>query len=153
MCYLLKIAMVMKGNRQCIPVLQFTRPKLWNSLPRVKNCWAGGLKLGYFLFVCLRQLFFLQIYHFPFNSESFWAFSNVQQHSCHQTHFNSDHWAYDYLIKIWLLRSTCHWQKWQFAMVWYSEILATLGMGKILNYVNRANLTGFIIVNVERKAF
>ena len=40
-----------------------------------KNCWAGGLKLGYFSFVCPRQLFFLQICQFPVNSESFWASS------------------------------------------------------------------------------
>ena len=41
----------------------------------LKNCWAGGLKLGYFSFVCPRQLFFLQICQFPVNSESFWASS------------------------------------------------------------------------------
>ena len=40
-----------------------------------KNCWAGGLKLGYFSFVCPRQVFFLQICQFPVNSESFWASS------------------------------------------------------------------------------
>ena len=40
-----------------------------------KNCLAGGLKLGYFSFVCPRQLFFLQICQFPVNSESFWASS------------------------------------------------------------------------------
>ena len=40
-----------------------------------KNCWAGGLKLGYFSFVCPQQLFFLQICQFPVNSESFWASS------------------------------------------------------------------------------
>ena len=40
-----------------------------------KNCWAGGLKLGYFSFICPRQLFFLQICQFPVNSESFWASS------------------------------------------------------------------------------
>ena len=40
-----------------------------------KNCWAGGLKLGYFSFVCLRQVFFLQVCQFPVNSESFWASS------------------------------------------------------------------------------
>ena len=36
-----------------------------------KNCWAGDLKLGYFSFVCPRQLFFHQMCQFPVNSESF----------------------------------------------------------------------------------
>ena len=40
-----------------------------------KNCWMGELKLGYFSFVCPRQLFFLQMCQFPVNSESFWALS------------------------------------------------------------------------------
>ena len=50
-------------------------PPNWATLklPAVgqKNCWAGGLKLGYFSFVCSRQLFFLQICQFPVNSENF----------------------------------------------------------------------------------
>ena len=29
-----------------------------------KNCWAGGLKLGYFSFVCPRQLFFFKFASF-----------------------------------------------------------------------------------------
>ena len=49
-----------------------------------KSCWAGGLKLGYFSSVYLRQLFFLQICQFPVNSESlFLSLFNVQEHSFH----------------------------------------------------------------------
>ena len=60
-----------------LPTPRFTRliGLLWNPLPGFKKLLAGGLKLGYFSFVCPRQLFFLQICQFPVNSESFWASS------------------------------------------------------------------------------
>ena len=47
----------------------------WHNFVQRANIWAGGLKLGYFSFVCPWQLFLLQICQFPVNSESFWAFS------------------------------------------------------------------------------
>ena len=45
-----------------------------------KNCWAGGLKLGYFSSVCLWQLFFFKFDSFPLDSESFEPFY-VEEHS------------------------------------------------------------------------
>ena len=57
---------------------------LWNRLLRDKNLLGRWLKLGYFSSVCPRQLFFLQIYHFPVNSESFWA-----KFQCPRTFFSS----------------------------------------------------------------
>ena len=50
-----------------------------------KNCWVGGLKLGYFSSFNPRQLFFLQICQFSINSESLvLSLFNVQEHCFHQ---------------------------------------------------------------------
>ena len=46
-------------------------PSNWACLPRVKNCWAGGLQIG-LLFIHLPEAaLFLQICQFLVNSESF----------------------------------------------------------------------------------
>ena len=49
-----------------------------------KNCWAGGLKLGYFSFVCPRQLFFPSNLPVSCQFREFLSLFNVQEHSFHQ---------------------------------------------------------------------
>ena len=54
-----------------LPIQQFTCQigLLWNRLAHVKNYWVGGLKLGYFSFVCLHP-------NLPISCQfrDFWAF-------------------------------------------------------------------------------
>ena len=108
---------------------------------RSKNCWAGGLKLGYFSFTCSRQLFISSNLpvscqfreSWDFQEHSFHQFQSnqyrlstsrgSQQSNCSSTqlgdfgyftaekHPNLGNWAYDYLIKIGLLWSHFPWVK------------------------------------------
>ena len=49
-----------KCVEECIWIFTHQIELLWNRLP-LKNCWAGGLKLGYFSSFFRRQFFFLHI--------------------------------------------------------------------------------------------
>ena len=64
---------------------QFTRRigLLWNCLLRVKSCWAGGLKLGYFSSAYPRLHFLCKFANF-LSIQGILSLFKVQKHSIHQ---------------------------------------------------------------------